>query len=177
MGVSPVIFLVGFMGSGKTAVGRTLAERLGIPFVDLDARVEAEAGKSVVALFQEEGEPAFRAREAHALRGLELSFPQGVVVATGGGVGADLDLQAWMASRGRTVWLDASLAAIEARVRRDGSRPLYGDAPAVAQLLEARRPAYARAEIRIDTTELDPAHAAAEILRALGLAPAREATP
>src|SRR5690242_6454241 len=145
MGMSPVIFLVGFMGSGKTAVGRELAAQLGVAFVDLDARVEEEAGKSVAALFQEEGEAAFRAREARALRALEAAFPQGVVVATGGGVGADADHRAWMAARGRTVWLDASLDAIEARVRRDGARPLFGDAAEVARLLAARRPAYAHA--------------------------------
>lgn len=175
MGTAPVIFLVGFMGTGKTVVGRALAERLGVPFADLDARVEAEAGRSVAALFEEEGEAAFRAREARALRTLEAAFPQGLVVATGGGVGADPAHQAWMSGHGRTVWLDASLPAIESRVQRDGSRPLFGDRAAVARLLEARRPAYARAEVRIDTTELDPPRAAKAIARALGLGAAREA--
>jgi shikimate kinase len=170
MGSGRAIFLVGFMGSGKTEVGGRIAVRLGVPFVDLDERIAATAGKSVPAIFAEHGEARFRALESRALRDLEPILPQGVVVATGGGACVDPGNRAWMRAHGATVWLDASLAALEARVARDGSRPLYGDGPALSLLFVARRAAYTEAEHRVDTSDLDAAEAAEAVIAALAQA-------
>lgn len=176
MSAPPVIFLLGFMGSGKSAIGRELARRLDVPFADLDERIESAVGASIATIFAEQGEAAFRGHESRALHATQALYPQGIVIATGGGVVTDPANLDWMSGHGRTVWLDASLDAIEARVSRDGSRPLFGDRAALEQLLAGRRPAYARAQVRVDTTVLNPPAAAEAILRALGLAPAREAT-
>jgi len=167
MGSRRAVFLVGFMGSGKTEVGSRIATRLGVPFVDLDERIAAAAGKPVPAIFAEHGEARFRALESRVLRELEPMLPQGVVVATGGGACVDPYNRAWMRSHGATVWLDASLAALESRVARDGSRPLYGDGPAVALLFVARRAAYTEAEHRVDTSALDAEQAADAVIAAL----------
>jgi|SRR5882672_4999060 len=161
------VFLVGFMGSGKTEVGSRIAARLGVPFVDLDERIAAAAGKPVPAIFAEYGEARFRALESQTLRELEPILPQGVVVATGGGTCADPHNRTWMRTHGATVWLDASLAALEARVARDGSRPLYGDRAAVALLFVARRAAYTEAEHRVDTGDLTVEQAAEAVVAAL----------
>jgi shikimate kinase len=89
------------------------------------------------------------------------------VVATGGGTCVDPGNRAWMRSHGTVVWLDASLAALEARVARDGTRPLYGDGPAVALLFVARRAAYTEADYRVDTAALDAAQAAEAVIAAV----------
>ena len=81
----PVVFLVGFMGSGKSSVGRALAAQLGLAFLDLDDRIAGHAGKSIQGIFAEDGEAAFRAHERAALVALEPELPAGAVVATGGG--------------------------------------------------------------------------------------------
>ncbi len=175
MSGTPVIFLVGFMGSGKSAVGQELAQRLGVRFVDLDERIAAAHGASIASIFAEQGEAAFRGHESRALIASQVLYPQGVVISTGGGIVTDPTNLDWMAAHGRTVWLDASLDAIEARVERDGSRPLFGDRAALEALLARRRPAYARAEARVDTTILDPPAAADAVMRALGISSAREA--
>ena len=167
MGSGRAVFLVGFMGSGKTEVGSRIAALLGVPFVDLDERISAAAGKAVPAIFAEHGEAHFRALESQTLRELEPMLPQGVVVATGGGSCVDPDNRAWMRAHGIVVWLDASLAALEARVARDGSRPLYADGPALALLFVARRAAYTEAAHRVDTSDLDVAQAAAAVIAAL----------
>ena len=103
-----VVFLVGFMGCGKTAVGQALAQELGNVFIDLDDRIEHAAGRSVSSIFESEGEDGFRARERAALLALEPEFAAGAVIATGGGTFADEAARAWMRTHGETVWLDAS---------------------------------------------------------------------
>lgn len=171
------IFLVGFMGCGKTEVGRRLAARVGLPFVDLDERVAAAAGKPVAAIFAEDGEAAFRSLETHALESIEPIVIQGVVVASGGGTWLQPANREWMRTRGVTVWLDASAAALEGRVARDGSRPLFGDGPAVERLLAARRPAYAEATLRVDTSALDAGAVTDAVLAALAADGRREEAP
>jgi len=164
----PVVFLVGFMGSGKTSVGRALATHLGLAFIDLDDRIARHAGKSVQGIFAEDGEAVFRAHERAALLGLEPELPAGAVIATGGGACEDAAARAWMLARGTMVWLDVPLETIERRVPRDGSRPLFGDRAALDALYRERRSDYATASLRVDSDALPPADVAALIAREMG---------
>ncbi|MDI3297789.1 MAG: 3-dehydroquinate synthase [Bacillota bacterium] len=164
--------LVGLSGSGKGTVGRLLARRLALPFLDLDRLVEMEAGAPVPRLWAEEGEEGFRRREAAALeRALQL---EEVVLATGGGTpllpGAMERLLAW----GRVVWLDAPPERLAARLAGEGlaARPLFRGRPPEEVLrsqLEARRPVYGRA-LRVDAAG-SPPEVAARVLEATGLRP------
>ncbi len=148
-GPAAATFLVGFMGVGKTTVGRALAERLGIPFHDLDATIEAEAGRTVRELFESDGEALFRAREAGALRQLGPLLLARPVIATGGGLFADPANRRWIADRGRSIWLDASLELIWSRCQGGSARPLFGGWEDMRHLLERRRAAYEEADVRI----------------------------
>ena len=163
MANAPVVFLIGFMGSGKSTVGPALAARLAVPFIDLDARIEARTGQAASALFARDGEAAFRALEQTTLRGLEGELIAGAVVATGGGSVIDPANREWMDARGIPVWLDATLEAIRHRVARDGTRPLFTHAPALARLYEERRATYASAPFRVDTTGRTPEEIAGEV--------------
>ncbi len=136
------------MGVGKSVVGRRLADRLGVPFVDLDAEIEAETGRSIARQFVEEGEAAFRRREQGALR--TRTPAAGAVVATGGGLPADPELRRWMSERGTVVWLDAPFEAAWQRIGGDRSRPLASDEAAARALYRRRREAYADSELRIE---------------------------
>ena len=167
MSSPPVVFLVGFMGSGKSAVGRHLAPLLHVRFIDLDEQITRRDGREVRAIFRESGEPAFRALERSALFELEPLLASGAVVATGGGAFADPELRAWMLARGVPIWLDADLDAIERRVARDDSRPLSGDRATLERLMAQRRSAYAEAPLRFDSGGADPADVAHAIERAL----------
>lgn len=167
------LFLIGFMGTGKSTVGRLVAARLGWRFRDLDEEiVEAAGGASVARLFATEGEAGFRAREAAALaRVAELDQ---VVVATGGGAACREDNLTLMLGSGLVVALEAPP---EESVRRTGGasgRPLL-DAQAdpvgaAVALLAARQPYYARAHIRIDTAGQPPDDIAAAVLNAVASA-------
>jgi shikimate kinase len=148
---SPVLALVGFMGSGKTTVGRLLARSLAVPFADLDALVEEESGLAVRDWFARRGEPAFRVAERDVLlRACAAHAAGGGVIALGGGAFAVDETRAVLAGRARTIWLDAPLADIAARVTDDGSRPLFRDAASVARLFAERSAAYALADVRVD---------------------------
>ncbi len=151
------IVLTGFMGTGKTAAGRCLARRLGLPFYDLDAIIEAGAGRPITQIFEEEGEPAFRALEAEVAA---VTRPlRDCVLATGGGAILRAENVSAFREGGVLVGLKATPEAILARVGERDDRPLLagGDRRArVAALLAAREPAYARADLRVDTTNLDP---------------------
>lgn len=152
------------MGTGKTAVGRELAARLGYDFVDTDARIEAAAGRTVAAIFAEEGEVVFRRLEAAQAR--ELAGRRGLVIATGGGMLLDEANAAVLAATGPVFCLSADAQTILARVRaQGGQRPLLDDpdpARRIAELLAARAPAYARFP-QIDTSDRTPAEVAAEV--------------
>ncbi|MPY96286.1 MAG: iron-containing alcohol dehydrogenase [Acidimicrobiia bacterium] len=136
------VVLVGMMGSGKTSVGAALARRLGRPFVDADARLEAAVGCTISQLFADRGEAAFRALERDQLREL-LGGRGALVVATGGGVVLDQANRALL-EQATTVWLDVGPEALAGRLGTDPSRPLLGDDPAgrLAALHEQRRPFY-----------------------------------
>lgn len=175
MGSSPAsgearhIVLVGMMGTGKTTVGAAVAARLGRPFVDTDALVEARAGRSVRAVFAEEGEAGFRDLEAEALADV-LASPDPAVVATGGGAVLRADNRERL--RGAfVVWLRAAPATLVARTAGADHRPLLDGDPAGAldRLAEARRPLYeAVADAVVDVDDLGPEAVVEAVLCALG---------
>lgn len=159
------IFLVGFMGAGKTTVGRTLAEHLGYDFFDLDELIEAQAAKSVQAIFAELGEAEFRRLEHEAIRA--CSNRSRAVIALGGGAYVSAWNRTLLRTIGRTVWLDCPLDVCLRRVSGDQSRPLLGDEGEMRELLEERRPAYSQADYIVETGELSPEELVIEITRLL----------
>jgi len=171
------VFLLGFMGAGKTSVGQALARRLGWRFVDLDQRIEMRAGRSVAEVFAQSGEPAFRAMETAALRELlaELSPASPTVMALGGGAPLDPENAAMLVTSGAPqVFLDAPFDELRRRCSQTaGSRPLFRQEQAARQLYESRRPHYLKAQHRVDTASRSVEQAAAEIARLLSLQPAK----
>lgn len=149
------LFLIGLMGSGKSAVGRLLAEKLGRPFVDTDAQVEECAGLTIPEIFAREGESSFREREAAAIAQVAQGDHQ--VVATGGGAVLRPENRERLRSAGLVIWLTASPEALLERARGQGiaTRPLLaGDDPLgrLRSLAASREVAYAEtAHLRIDT--------------------------
>jgi shikimate kinase len=152
------IVLIGFMGSGKTTVGHLVAEKLGWPFVDTDARVVEEAGLSIPDIFATEGEAGFRERESAVLEHLSGEPPR--VIATGGGIVTQPRNAPLLHSLGFVVWLSASEADIFARVSRNRNRPLLqtpDPRKTIHDLLEQRRPLYESfAHLTIETHGLEP---------------------
>lgn len=146
------IYLVGFMACGKTTVGRCLAQVLERPFLDLDAEIERQAGKTIKQIFAESGEAAFRALEHEVLvsGGRETE----AVVATGGGTFCSDLSRTYMQQTGVTIWLDLPYTEVVRRVGPLGkrNRPLFRDMEQVRQLFERRSPAYGLADIRCDLT-------------------------
>ena len=158
------IVLVGFMGAGKTTVGGHLAEILGWDFADLDQEVAARAGKTVAAIFREEGEAAFRAAE-HAAA-VALANRRRIVIAAGGGSFEAPATRAALSGGAVTVWLRCDLPALFARIANDGSRPLAGSRETISALLRQREPTYGLADLVVDTTNAAPPHAARAVARA-----------
>jgi shikimate kinase len=142
------IYLVGFMGAGKTTVGRALARRLGWRFEDIDAEVERREGRAIADIFRVQGEGHFRALERMALQAC-LGHAD-TVVATGGGTFADPVNRAAMLADGLVVWLDLPLARVFERVPSDGRRPLASSRSELESLYHARRAAYQLAHLRLD---------------------------
>ena len=145
------IYLVGFMGAGKTTVARALGRRLGWPAEDIDERIEARERRSVATIFAQNGESYFRQQERQTLS--ELLPQRQIVIATGGGTFAEPDNRALMLADGAVAWLDVPLSRVFERVPADGRRPLAADRAQMEQLYARRRLAYAEAHIRIDGTE------------------------
>lgn len=162
------IVLVGLMGAGKSTVGRRLAQRLGIPFVDADAEIEAAAAKSIAEIFADHGEPYFREGERKVIARLLDSGPQ--VLATGGGAFMCAETRARVRDKGISVWLRAGLPLLMKRVRKRSDRPLLisEDPEAVMQrLVEERYPVYAEADIAIDSRDVSHQAIVSDAIRAL----------
>jgi shikimate kinase len=163
-----IIFLTGFMGCGKTSVGRVLAERLHCPFVDLDEVIVQEAGASVKEIFAAQGEPAFRRLESLALQ--RIAAGAKAVVSTGGGAVIARENRAIMRVAGSIVNLTASIETIVTRLSGDSQRPLLeGDVSVerIRTMLELRQEFYADADLRIDTTAKTVLAVVEEILHRL----------
>ncbi len=151
------VFLIGFMGAGKTTVGRSLAQRLGWSFHDLDDVIEQREGRTIAAIFAESGEAAFRRAESAALKALlEDSAPRGdLIVALGGGAFAQPENRVALEQAGAiTVLLEAPLEELRRRCRADAEgriRPLAQQEEKFAELLAARQAAYDQARFRVAT--------------------------
>jgi shikimate kinase len=167
-----VIFLVGFMGAGKTTVGRALAGRLGWPFDDLDDRIQSREARTIEQIFRVEGEAGFRIVEHETIRELILNLgPSPRVVALGGGAFSQPENARLIDETGApVVFLDGSAEELFRRCEREGrERPLRRDARQFSELYEQRRLSYMRATCRIDTDGKDPDVVAAEVACSLGL--------
>ena len=164
------IVLIGFMGTGKTSVGRLLAGRLGCAFHDLDKKIEEACGISIPQIFAQHGEPYFRAREKEAVRA--AAARSGLVIATGGGTVKDAENAALLREHGVLVALTADVDTILQRTAARGARPVLDGADAgdrraaVVRLLEERRTLYAGADITVDTSCRSPLEVAEYIVQA-----------
>jgi shikimate kinase len=142
------VYLVGFMAAGKTSVGRALARRLDWKFIDIDDLIERQEHLTVAEIFARHGEPYFRAAERAIL--LDQLNARHAIVATGGGTFADPQNRAAIRNDGVSVWLDAPLERVIARMPADGRRPLAADRADLERLYEGRRLAYEQAHVRLD---------------------------
>jgi shikimate kinase len=162
------IVLVGMMGAGKSSVGRRLAQRVGIPFVDADTEIEKAAGMSISDIFAIHGEPDFRAGEARVIARLLDGGPQ--VLATGGGAFMNPGTRAGIAAKGVSVWLKAELDVLIKRIRRRHDRPLLTtDDPTATlrELIAVRYPIYAEAELTVQSRDVPHEKIVDEIIEAL----------
>jgi shikimate kinase len=148
------IILIGFMGAGKSTVGRLLARRLGRCFVETDAMITAREGRSIPEIFTDRGEPYFRQLEAETLDA--LADKQSHVVATGGGFPCGPGVMDRLLQLGTVVWLAADFDAAYARANRTGGRPMLAGRSAedAAALYRSRQEVYRRAHLAIDTSHL-----------------------
>ncbi|MBV8836182.1 MAG: shikimate kinase [Alphaproteobacteria bacterium] len=177
------IVLVGMMGAGKSSIGRRLAQRLGIRFVDADAEIEAgHAGMTIPEIFSTYGEPYFRSGEVRVIARLLDEGPQ--VLATGGGAYMNANTRAAIAEKGLSVWLKAEFEVLMKRVKRRATadRPmLQGDvALRIRHLMEERYPVYAAADITVMSRDVAHETIVNEIIAALAErlgTGATEATP
>jgi len=182
------IFLIGPMGSGKTAVGRYLARLLDYPFLDSDHEIEQRTGADIPLIFEREGEPGFRHREREAIA--ELSARQSIVLATGGGAVLDADTRCDLKSRGWVVYLETSVAQQAERAGSTRHRPLLQDTNPtrrLGELLQQREPLYREIADLTVSTDHRRVPAVAEFIaqkyreslhgRAAGVAAASGGTP
>lgn len=160
------IALLGFMGTGKSAVGRLTAQRLGHTYIDMDTEIEHRVGKPITRIFEEDGEPSFRAMEAALVE--ELAERRRMVISTGGGIVLNPDNVRRLEASGLVVCLRASPETILARVEHDTSRPLLAvedKLQRIRELLEKRRSRYDAVSVRIDTDPLSVEETAEEVIR------------
>ena len=163
---TPGIYLVGFMGSGKSTVGRALADELGWPFVDLDEEIERQHGTTIAEIFENRGEQEFREIETEALRRCIRTVQSGHprVVSLGGGAFLRHENLELVSDNGVTVWLDCPLPMIERRIAAFTHRPLARDPNHLRHLYEVRREGYARADYRVEIENDDASAAVTRIL-------------
>jgi shikimate kinase len=156
-----LVFLVGFMGSGKTTVGRALATLVGWHFVDLDQVIEAREGRSIREIFETRGEAEFRRIEHEALA--VCGEMNETVIALGGGAFIAEANRTLVGARGLSVWLDCPLDLCLDRLGNDPTRPLLRGREEMRELLSRRRPFYQQAHLAIQTGDRPPEDLAAEI--------------
>jgi shikimate kinase len=162
------VVLVGMMGSGKSSIGRRLAARLAVPFVDADSEIEQAAGMTIAEIFERHGEPYFRAGEARVIARLLDHGPQ--VLATGGGAFMNTDTRALIRAKAISVWLKAELDVLMKRIKRRGDRPLLkADDPAavLTALIAERYPIYAEADLTVASRDVPHESIVEEIVAAL----------
>ena len=163
------IVLVGMMGSGKSSIGRRVALRLGMPFVDADMEIEKAAGMTIADIFSIRGEAEFRSGEARVILRLLEGGPQ--VLSTGGGAFMNCDTRAVIASKGVSIWLNAELDVLMRRInKRKNDRPLLqtpDPATTLKQLLDLRGPTYAQADIVVQSREVPHDTIVAETIAAI----------
>lgn len=163
---TPAVYLTGFMGSGKSTIGRLLADHLGWDFIDLDREIEVAENATVQDIFSTRGEAEFRRLETETLRQWTRKVDRGhpAVIALGGGAFVHPGNFKILENHGVSLWLDCPFELILRRLETEAdSRPLARDKTALRSLYDARLPGYARADYRIDASH-PPAHALAEIL-------------
>jgi shikimate kinase len=164
------IVLVGLMGAGKTTIGRRLAKRLGLPFLDSDEEIERAADHKIADIFDRFGEASFRDGERRVLRRLVGGPPK--VIATGGGAFMDAQTRALVLDKAIAVWLRAEAETLAERAARRGRRPLLRDgdpAEVLRALAEVRDPVYAEAQVHVVSEGVSHDEAVEKIVAALGL--------
>jgi shikimate kinase len=163
------IVLVGMMGVGKSSIGRRLAARLNVPFVDADAEIEAAAGMSIADIFTRHGEADFRSGEARVIARLLEGGPQ--VLATGGGAVMNADTRTLIKAKGVSIWLSAEFEVLQRRInKRKNDRPMLQTADPAAtlrELLAEREPVYALADLTVQSREVPHEAIVTEIMVAL----------
>jgi shikimate kinase len=160
------VFLTGFMGSGKTTVGRLLSDRLQLPFIDLDGEIELRAGMSVKEIFERGGEALFRRLEQETLA-TAVARPEAVIATGGGTVTVERNLRL-LDEGGVSVWIDPPFSIISQRIGALGKedRPLFQTEAQALELYRQRLPAYRRADFRL---EVDPGEAPEEVAARIAL--------
>jgi len=149
------IVLVGMMGAGKSSVGRKLASRLGLAFVDADSKIEEAAGMSIPDIFETRGEAEFRSGEARVIARLLDGGPQ--VLATGGGAFMNSDTRTLIRTKAMSVWLKADFDVLMKRIKRRSDRPMLKTADPAAtlkHLMDVRYPVYAEADVTVESREV-----------------------
>jgi shikimate kinase len=163
------IVLVGMMGVGKSSIGRRLAARLGVPFVDADSEIEKAAGMNIADIFARHGEADFRSGEARVIARLLDGGPQ--VLATGGGAVMNADTRAAIKAKGVSIWLSAELDVLMRRInKRKNDRPMLQTADPAAtlrELLVVREPFYAQADLTVQSREVPHDAIVSEIMTVL----------
>jgi shikimate kinase len=164
------LVLVGMMGAGKSSIGRKLATKLGLPFMDADAEIEVAAGMSIPEIFEKHGEPSFRTGEARVIARLLDGGPQ--VLATGGGAFMNPDTRAAIQAKAISIWLKAEYEVLLKRIKRRSDRPMLkteDPAATLRCLMDERDPAYAQADLTVHSRDVPHETIIGEILDALAL--------
>ena len=162
------IVLVGLMGAGKTSIGRRLADKMGLTFIDADTEIEKAAGKSIPDIFADHGETHFRDGERRVIARLLENGKQ--VLATGGGAFMNGETRSAIKAHGLSIWLKADLEVLLKRVAKRGGRPLLENrdpAEVLQNLINIRYPVYAEADITVESLDVQHAHMVYEVLKAL----------
>ncbi len=166
LGNNPIV-LVGLMGAGKTSVGRRLAEKLDIPFVDADHEIESAAGKSIAEIFADHGEDYFREGERRVIARLLENGKQ--VLATGGGAYMNEETRKRINAHGISIWLKADLELLMKRVSKRNDRPLLRENPeaVMRNLMEKRYPTYGEANITVESRDVQHGQMVNDVIKAI----------